>query len=103
LQKTKDFYSQILRLDVSESYDGRLLEIYIDGRSTILIYSKVNPIPATFTILNFTGENLDQIIDDLTLRGVHFEVYNEDNVKTDEKDVSLIGRSEDHLVYRPCP
>lgn len=91
MQKTKDFYSPILRLDVSESYDGRLLEIYIDDSRTILIYSKVNYTPATFTILNFAGENPDQIIDDLTLRAVHFEVYNEDNVKTDEKDISLIG------------
>lgn len=54
-----------------------------------MIYPKPNHTPATFTILNFPVENLEKAVDDLTKRGVHFEIYNEGNVKTDEKGISL--------------
>ncbi len=89
LQKAKEFYGQILGLDVSESYGGRLLEIHIDDRMKILIYPKPNHIPATYTILNFPVKNLEQAIDDLTKRGIRFEIYSEGNIKTDEKGISL--------------
>ncbi|MGB6672403.1 MAG: VOC family protein, partial [Candidatus Nitrosopolaris sp.] len=77
VQKAKKFYGQTLGLVVSESYGGRLLEIHIAGRSNIVIYPKDNHTPATFTILNFSVDNLEQTMDDLTKRGVRFEIYNE--------------------------
>ena len=89
LQKAKRFYGQTLGLEVSDAYGGALLEIHIEGRRNILIYPKANHTPATFTVLNFPVENLEQAIDDLTSRGVRFEIYNEGNIKTDEKGISL--------------
>ena len=87
VQKAKKFYGQTLELEVSESYG--LLELHIAGGTKILIYPKANHTPATFTILNFPVDNLEQAMDDLTKRGVRFEIYNEGGVKTDEKGVSL--------------
>ena len=87
LQKAKKFYGQTLGLEVSES--NGLLELHIAGGRNILIYPKANHTPATFTILNFPVDNLEQAIDDLTKRGVRFEIYNEGDVKTDEKGISL--------------
>ncbi len=87
VQKAKKFYGQTLGLEVSESYG--LLELHISGGTKILIYPKANHTPATFTILNFPVDNLEQAMDDLTKRGVRFEIYNEGGVKTDEKGVSL--------------
>ncbi|MER5175445.1 MAG: VOC family protein [Candidatus Nitrosocosmicus sp.] len=89
LQKAKEFYGHTLGLKVSESYGGRLLEIHIDGGGSILIYPKTNHIPTTFTILNFPVKNLEQVIDGLTKRGVRFEIYNDGNIKTDERGISL--------------
>ena len=89
LQKAKKFYGQTLGLEVSES--NGLLELHIAGGRNILIYPKANHTPATFTILNFPVDNLEQAIDDLTKRGVRFEIYNEGNLKTDEKGISLSG------------
>ena len=66
IQKAKKFYGQTLGLEVSESYGGRLLEIHIAGGRNILIYPKANHTPATFTILNFPVDNLEQAMDDLT-------------------------------------
>jgi catechol 2,3-dioxygenase-like lactoylglutathione lyase family enzyme len=89
IQKAKEFYGQILGLEVSEAYGGQLLELHIAGGSSILIYPKANHTPATFTILNFPVDNLEQTMEELSKHGVHFEIYNEGNVKTDERGISL--------------
>jgi predicted enzyme related to lactoylglutathione lyase len=89
LQKAKEFYSQTLGLEVSEMPEmGGLLNLHIAGGSNILIYPKPNHTPATFTILNFPVDNIEQAVDELTRRGVRFEIYNEAELKTDEKGIS---------------
>ena len=85
LQKAKEFYGQTLGLEVSESYG--LLRLHIAGGTTILMYPKENHTPATFTILNFPVANIEQALDDLVRRGVHFESYNEGELVTDEKGI----------------
>jgi catechol 2,3-dioxygenase-like lactoylglutathione lyase family enzyme len=88
-QKAKEFYGDILGLEVTETYGGRLLKLHLSGENTILIYPKTNHTPATFTILNFHVGNIEQTVKELVDRGVHFEIYNEGDVKTDEKGISL--------------
>jgi catechol 2,3-dioxygenase-like lactoylglutathione lyase family enzyme len=85
IQKAKEFYGQTLGLEVSETAEG--LELRITGGSTIFIYPKANHAPATFTILNFPVDSIDKAVDELTKRGVRFEVYNEPDLKTDKKGV----------------
>jgi len=85
IQKAKDFYSQTLGLEVSEM--NGLLNLHIVGGTEILIYPKPNHTPATFTILNFPVDNIEQAVDELTKRGVRFEIYNEKELKTDEKGI----------------
>jgi catechol 2,3-dioxygenase-like lactoylglutathione lyase family enzyme len=90
IQKAKSFYGEPLGLEVSESYHGiPLLELHIAGGTKVLIYPKTSHTPASFTILNFPVDNLGQTVDDLTKRGVRFEMYNEGNLKTDQKGISL--------------
>ena len=89
VQKAKEFYGQTLGLDVTES--NGLLQLHIAGGTTILIYPKENHTPATFTILNFPVGNVEQAVDELTRRGVHFEHYNEGELVTDEKGISRGG------------
>jgi catechol 2,3-dioxygenase-like lactoylglutathione lyase family enzyme len=89
LQQAKEFYGQTLGLDVSESYG--LLRLHIAGGTTILMYPKENHTPATFTILNFPVENIEQAVDELTRRGVRFESYNEGGLVTDEKGIFCGG------------
>ncbi len=86
LQKAKAFYGQTLGLDVSEA--NGLLFLHIAGGSQILVYPKANHVPATYTILNFPVDNIEQAVDALTRRGVRFEVYNEPDFKTDEKGIA---------------
>lgn len=85
IQRAKEFYGRTLGLVVSES-DG-LLKLHLPGGATVLMYPKANHAPATFTILNFPVDDVEEAVDDLTKRGVRFEVYNEPDIKTDEKGI----------------
>ena len=85
LQKAKEFYSGVLGLEVVDNPMG-LIELRIAGGNNIIIYPKPNHIPATFTILNFPVENINEAVDQLTLKGVSFEQY-EGEIKTDEKGI----------------
>ena len=89
LQKAKEFYSKTLSFDVSEM-DG-FLNLHIGNDAKVLIYPKSNHIPATFTILNLPVDNIEQAVDELSRRGVRFEIYNEADLKTDEKGISRDG------------
>jgi predicted enzyme related to lactoylglutathione lyase len=85
IQNAKDFYGRTLGLQVSESHG--LLTLQLAGGNKVLIYPKVNHAPATFTVLNFPVENVDESVDELAKRGVRFEIYDESDIKTDEKGI----------------
>lgn len=85
IHKAKEFYGRILGLKISES-DG-LLHLHLAGGATVLVYPKPNHAPATFTILNFPVASVDTAVDDLTKRGVRFEIYDEADLKTDDRGV----------------
>ena len=85
LEKAKEFYGKTLGIDVSESNEG--LSLRLVRGNEIFIYPKTNHTPATFTILNFSVDDVEQTVDDLTGKGVKFEIYNEGELKTDEKGI----------------
>jgi catechol 2,3-dioxygenase-like lactoylglutathione lyase family enzyme len=58
IQKAKEFYGETLGLEVSETYG--LLNLHLAGGTKVLIYSKPNHAPATFTILNFPVDNIEK-------------------------------------------
>lgn len=86
LRKAKEFYGETLGLDVVEMPEG--LQLSISGGHKIFIYPKPNHTPATFTILNFPVDDIEQAVDDLTQRGVQFEHYNQGELSTDEKGIA---------------
>jgi catechol-2,3-dioxygenase len=87
LEKARSFYKDLLGLNVQENEMG-LLELHLDGGINIIIYPKPNQVAATFTILNFVIDNIDETVDALTKLGIRFEHYNEESFKTDEKGIS---------------
>ncbi|MFN2513080.1 MAG: VOC family protein [Pyrinomonadaceae bacterium] len=84
LNKAKEFYSQKLGLEVSETKEG--LGLKINGGGEIFLYPKPNHTPATFTVLNFPVDDIEQAVDELGRRGVRFESY-EGEMKTDKKGI----------------
>jgi hypothetical protein len=63
------------------------LHLHLGGGATVLVYPKPNHAPATFTILNFPVASVDAAVDDLAKRGVRFEIYDEADLKTDDRGV----------------
>jgi hypothetical protein len=64
------------------------LVVPLSGGTKALMYLKPNHQPATFTVLNFPVESVEKTVEELSQRGVRFEVYNEPNLKTDARGIS---------------
>jgi len=64
-----------------------LLTLHLAGGNNVLIYPKPNHAPATFTVLNFPVDDIDRAVDELTKRGVRFEIYDLPDIKTDNKRI----------------
>jgi len=62
------------------------------GGDPIFVYPKSNHEPATFTILNFQVESVERAVDELTKKGVRFEIYDNGDLKTDSKGISTDPR-----------
>ena len=83
--KAKEFYGQTLGLEVSEMPNAGMLQITIANGGKVLLYPKENHDPASFTVLNFSVDDVDEVVGELTERGVQFERYEGD---TDEKGIA---------------
>jgi predicted enzyme related to lactoylglutathione lyase len=84
LKAAKDFYSQTLGLDVSQTPEG--LEVRT-GDNAIFLYPKPNHTPASFTVLNFNVDEIEEAVQELTAMGVNLEHYNLPDIKTDERGI----------------
>jgi predicted enzyme related to lactoylglutathione lyase len=93
LQKAKTFYSETLGVNVIDNPMG-IIELHFEGGNNVMIYPKQDHTPATFTILNFPVDSIDEAVDTLTSKGVRFEKYGGD-IQTDEKGIC---RNEGHSI-----
>jgi predicted enzyme related to lactoylglutathione lyase len=83
----KAFYGETLGLSVSES--GGMLTLHIAGDRDILVYPKADHTPATYTILNFPVDDIEQAVNQLTGRGVQMQRY--DHIAMDDKGIMRAG------------
>jgi predicted enzyme related to lactoylglutathione lyase len=86
--KAKEFYGQTLGLEVTDAEMPGIIELHLGSGATVIIYPKDDHAPATFTILNFPVDNVDSAVDELTRRGVRFEIYDQPGIKTDENGLA---------------
>jgi catechol 2,3-dioxygenase-like lactoylglutathione lyase family enzyme len=87
LQKAREFYGETLGLETSvldEEYG--LMSLHLAGDLDTLVYQKPNHTPASYTILNFPVDDIDNAVDELAARGVRFERY--EGFEQDEKGIS---------------
>ncbi|MEU4722411.1 VOC family protein [Nonomuraea dietziae] len=73
IEAAKAFYGDTLGIRVSE--ENGMLTLHLAGDRDTLVYPKPDHTPATFTILNFPVDDIDEAVDQLTERGVRFERY----------------------------
>ena len=85
LEASKVFYSKVLGLKVEVTEMGILL-VFTYGNQPTVIYPKDDHEPATFTVLNFPVDTIQETVDKLIAKGVVFEQY-EEPIQTDEKGI----------------
>ncbi|CAN5318631.1 VOC family protein [soil metagenome] len=84
IDRTRSFYADTLGLDVEKMSIG--LSISLAGGGKVFVYPKPDHTPASFTILNFPVENIDDAVTELKSKGVTFESY-KGQIATDENDI----------------
>lgn len=75
MKKARDFYEGTLGIEVTEEMGA--LNLHLAGDRSTFVYEKPDFEPATYTILNFPVEDIDEAVDGLAERGVRFERYDE--------------------------
>jgi predicted enzyme related to lactoylglutathione lyase len=82
----KAFYGDTLGLDTELDQEMGILTLKLNGGNYVLLYPKDDHQAATFTVLNFPVDNIDQTVKSLTDLGIKFVQYPE--LKTDENGIS---------------
>ena len=83
LAAARKFYGETLGLRMSE--EGGPLVLHLADDQRILVYPKPDHTPASFTILNFPVDDIDQALDKLTARGVPIQRY--EGFQTDARGI----------------
>ncbi|MBA3748335.1 MAG: VOC family protein [Solirubrobacterales bacterium] len=83
----KAFYGETLGIETSEEYG--LLTLHLAGDRPTLVYPKPDHVPATYTVLNFPVDDIEQAVDELVARGVQIERY--DEMPQDERGIMREG------------
>jgi catechol 2,3-dioxygenase-like lactoylglutathione lyase family enzyme len=85
--EARRFYGDTLGLTVTAiGEQGGLLNLDLPGDRGTLIYARPGHTPAEYTILNFPVDDIEQVVDELTARGVEFERY--EGFEQDERGIA---------------
>jgi predicted enzyme related to lactoylglutathione lyase len=81
----RQFYAGTLGLSVSERPEMGVISIDLGGRD-LMLYAKPDHEPASYTVLNFRVDAIEQAVDELSRRGVRMEHY--EGFEQDEKGIA---------------
>jgi len=87
IQQAKDFYGNILGLNVQDDPMG-ILQVLFDNDLMLMLYPKPDHHAATFTVLNFNVPDIEATVDELIAKGIQFEQYDSEYIQTDKKGIS---------------
>ncbi|MCU1425720.1 MAG: glyoxalase [Microbacteriaceae bacterium] len=91
IEAARRFYGETLGMNVSEVDEMGIVTLTLGDGARIMIYSKENHEPASFTILNFEVDDVDASVDDLNARGITTKIYDDSDLPTDEKGIMRAG------------
>ena len=80
-----EFYGTTLGLKASLNHMG-MIDLHLATGGHVIIYPKPNHEPATFTVLNFPVDEIDDAVDALVAAGVTFQRY--EGIGQDEKGIA---------------
>jgi predicted enzyme related to lactoylglutathione lyase len=92
LDAAKQFYGETLGLNVEVMDEEHgLLTLHLAGDRDTLAYLSPGMTPASYTILNFPVDDIDQAVEGLASRGVTCEQYGNPDLPQDDKGVMREG------------
>ena len=87
LDKAKEFYGETLGVDVKVlDEEHGLMQLDLGSEPKTLAYLQPDATAASYTILNFPVDDIEEAVDGLTSRGVTFERY--DGFEQDDKGIA---------------
>lgn len=76
LSATQAFYQDTLGLSIDEDFlEMGMLKLNFKTGGSVIIYEKEDHQAATYTVLNFPVEDIDETVSQLKSKGVTFEQY----------------------------
>jgi predicted enzyme related to lactoylglutathione lyase len=92
IEEARVFYVDTLELTLKDDTMGLLLEL--PGGGQLFIYDKPDHTPASFTVLNFVVEDINDTIDHLVQdHGIVFERYDDDMPAMQDERGVLRGKA----------
>jgi catechol 2,3-dioxygenase-like lactoylglutathione lyase family enzyme len=91
LARARKFYTETLGLKALEAFDG-ILWLEAGNGTQIVLYPR-EATQAEHTAATFNVSNLDEVVDGLIAKGVVFEQYDFDKIKTDARGVAVDGEN----------
>ena len=79
------FYTDTLGLSVSTLDEGAGLVLDLGDGAAVFIYQKDDHVPAPFTVMHLTVDDVDEVVDELAAKGVSFQHY--EGFDQDEKGI----------------
>jgi catechol 2,3-dioxygenase-like lactoylglutathione lyase family enzyme len=87
LDRSRRFYEYQLGLVPGEQEQEGIRYFCAEGTSLFVYLQPDNAGASSATLAGWTVDDLDQTMDELSSRGVHFESYDQPGIKTDERGV----------------
>ena len=87
LERSRHFYEHQLGLVPGEQEQEGVRYFCAEGTSVFVYLQPHNAGASLATLAGWTVDDLDDTMDELSSRGVHFESYDQPGIKTDERGV----------------
>lgn len=88
INAAQQFYTEALGLEVEKNEQmGNILTVHTSG-GHFIIYPKPDHTPANFTVYNFLVDDIDATVKALKEKGVPFQSYDSEYLKTDEYNIA---------------
>ena len=106
IEKAKRFYGETLGLSVTVGMMGNL-DIRLGNGARVFIYAKPDHVPATYTVLNFVTDDVENAVDELNARGVTTKIYGDEDLAdmppNDDKGIMRDERNKAEIAWFKDP
>lgn len=85
IDAVRAFYADTLGMSVSTLDEGAGIVLDLGDGAAVFVYQKDDHVPAPFTVMHLTVDDVDEAVDELAAKGVPFQHY--EGFDQDEKGI----------------